>query len=83
MASYTPGYARQLSDAPPPHYEKAAGFSVSLMVTYPAEAERLFHALAEKGKETMPIQETFWAERFGMVTDQFGTPWIINCAKAA
>jgi PhnB protein len=30
---------------------------------------------------TMPISETFWAVRFGMLTDQFGTPWMINCEK--
>jgi PhnB protein len=29
----------------------------------------------------MPLQETFWATRFGMVVDQFGTPWMINCGK--
>jgi PhnB protein len=29
----------------------------------------------------MPIQETFWAQRFGMLTDRFGTPWMINCEK--
>ena len=31
----------------------------------------------------MPIQKTFWSVRFGMLTDQFGTPWMINCAQAA
>jgi PhnB protein len=31
----------------------------------------------------MPIQETFWAYRFGMCTDRFGTPWMVNCAKPA
>jgi PhnB protein len=30
----------------------------------------------------MPIQPTFWAERFGMLVDQFGTPWMINCERA-
>jgi PhnB protein len=29
----------------------------------------------------MPIQETFWAQRFGMLVDRFGTPWMINCEK--
>ena len=41
----------------------------------------IFHALAENGTVTMPIAETFWAVRFGMLTDQFGTPWLINCEK--
>jgi len=31
----------------------------------------------------MPIQETFWAKRFGVLTDQFGTPWIINGGEPA
>jgi hypothetical protein len=30
----------------------------------------------------MPIQETFWAQRFGMLVDRFGVPWIINCEAA-
>ena len=59
------------------------GFSVTLGVDKPAEAERIFHALAEDGTVRMPIQETFWATRVGMLTDRFGTPWMINCEKAA
>jgi PhnB protein len=69
------------SDAPPDHYEKPQGFSVSIEVADPVEAERMFQALSENGNVTMPMQETFWAVRFGMVTDQFGIPWMVNCAK--
>jgi PhnB protein len=69
------------SDAPPDRYQPMGGFSVSIQVDQPAEAERIYNALAEGGKLTMPIQETFWAQRFGMVTDRFGTPWMINCMK--
>jgi PhnB protein len=69
------------SDAPPDRYEPMKGFSVTLDIDSPAEAERVFHALAEKGTVRMPIQETFWAARFGMLTDRFGTPWMINCEK--
>jgi PhnB protein len=69
------------SDAPPGRYEKPQGFHVTLGVETAAEAERLFKALSEKGTVGMPIQETFWAERFAMFTDQFGTPWMINCEK--
>lgn len=39
----------------------------------------IFNALAEGGKIQMPLEKTFWAERFGMAVDKFGTPWIINC----
>jgi PhnB protein len=71
------------SDAPPEHYEEMKGFSVTLGIDKPAEAERIFHALAESGTVRMPIQETFWAQRFGMLVDRFGTPWMINCEKTA
>ena len=71
------------SDAPPNYFEKPQGFSVSLVLTDPDEAERVFNALAENGTEQMPIQETFWAARFGMLVDRFGTPWMINCDLAA
>jgi PhnB protein len=69
------------SDAPPDRYEAPKGFSVSFSVDDPAEAERVFHALAEKGTVQMPIQETFWAVRFGTLVDRFGIPWMINCEK--
>jgi PhnB protein len=45
------------------------------------EAERIFAGLADGGQIKMPIQQTFWAERFGMLTDRFGTPWMINFEK--
>jgi PhnB protein len=70
------------SDAPPDRSEGGMkGFSVNLSVDKPAEAERVFHALAQNGTVKMPIGETFWADRFGMLVDQFGTPWMINCEK--
>jgi PhnB protein len=69
------------SDAPPGRYEKTQGITVAIGVDTAAEAERVFHALAEKGTVTMPISETFWAVRFGMLTDQFGIPWMVNCEK--
>ena len=67
------------SDAPPGRYERPQGFSVSIGLTDTAEAERIFSALAENGKVGMPLQQTFWATRFGMVVDRFGIPWMINC----
>lgn len=69
------------SDAPSERREKMQGFSVTLNIDAPAEAERVFQALAAGGTITMPIQETFWAHRFGMLVDRFGTPWMINCEK--
>ncbi len=67
------------ADATPRHHAEPKGFSVSLSVEKIEEAERVFNALAERGKVTMPMQKTFWAARFGMVTDRFGIPWMINC----
>jgi PhnB protein len=70
-------------DTPPEHYQKPQGFSVALHVKDPEEAERKFQALAENGTVQMPIQETFWSPRFGMVVDRFGIPWMVNCEQAA
>lgn len=70
-------------DAPPDRYEKPQGFSVLLSLDGAAEADRIFKALAENGVVQMPLEETFWALRFGMLVDRFGTPWMINCAKPA
>lgn len=69
------------SDAPPPHQGPMSGFSVSLQVKDPKEAERVFKALSEGGVVKMPLEETFWAARFGMLVDRFGTPWMVNCDK--
>ncbi len=52
---------------------------MQLGVTDAAEADRVFHGLAEGGTVRMPIQKTFWAARFGMLTDRFGIPWMVNC----
>ena len=71
------------SDAPPQYQERMGGFSVSISVQDPNEAERVFNALARGGNVRMPLQETFWAQRFGMLVDQFGVPWMVNCEAAA
>ena len=70
------------SDCPPEQYESAKGTSLMISIEEPEEAEQAFNALAENGTVTMPIQETFWVAKFGMLTDQFGIPWMINCDKA-
>lgn len=67
------------SDAPPGRFSPQQGFSVSLSMKDPREGERVFNALAEGGKVGMPYQKTFWAAGFGMVTDRFGIPWMVNC----
>ena len=67
------------SDARSERYEPPKGFCVSIQITDPAEAERIFNMLAENGQVHMPLQPTFWAVRFGMLRDQFGIPWMVNC----
>jgi len=71
------------SDAPPGRYQKPSGFSINLQANGPAEAERSFAALAEKGTVQMPLAATFFADRFGVLVDQFGIPWMVYCEKAA
>ena len=69
------------SDAPPDRYHGTRGFSVSVGAGSPEEADRIFQALSENGTVQMPIQKTFFSARFGMLTDQFGIPWMINCGQ--
>src|SRR5258708_32888479 len=69
------------SDAPPDRYQKPQGVMVSVGIDAPPEAERVFQALSEGGVVTMPIQETFWAQRFAMLTDRFASPWMGNCEQ--
>jgi PhnB protein len=69
------------ADAPPGRFQTAQGIVVSIAVDTPEDADRVFAALSEGGNITMPIQETFWARRFGMCTDRFGIPWMVNCEK--
>jgi PhnB protein len=70
------------ADVPPDSYKEPRGFSVTIQINDPADAERTFRALSEGGTVTMPLQETFWAARFGMVVDRFGIPWMVNCGRA-
>jgi PhnB protein len=68
-------------DLLPGNYKKPQGFYVTVNLTDPEEAERIFKTLADGGVVLMPLQPTFWAERFAVFTDRFGTPWEINCGK--
>ena len=68
------------SDAPADHYQPAQGIYVSIHVGSTDEGKRIFDALAQDGKTTMPYAQTFWSPGFGMLVDKFGTPWMINAA---
>lgn len=67
------------SDAPGGRYAKPQGIYVSMQFDTPEEADRVFAVLAQGGTIEMPIGETGWARRFGMVIDRFNIPWMINC----
>ena len=56
--------------------------SLAVGVDNAADAESMFAKMSEGGTVTMPLQETFWAERFGMLTDKFGINWMFNCEKS-
>jgi PhnB protein len=71
------------SDAPPEHYSKPQGFSVSIQVEDIDESKRIYEALSAGGKIIMPLGKTFWSVQFGMFHDRFGIPWMVNCTKAA
>ena len=67
------------SDVPPAMGPKPmAGFALSLVYDSADEAGRIFTALSQGGSVTMPMTRTFWAESFGMLVDQFGTPWMVG-----
>ena len=64
--------------------DKAKGFLLcGDVLSSDADAERVFGALSEKGTVSMPIQETFFATRFGTLVDKFGVPWMIVCEKTS
>jgi PhnB protein len=67
------------SDAPGEWYSKPAGFSISISPSSPAEFDRIYSELGKDALNvSMPPSETFWAERFAMFTDRYGTPWMLN-----
>ena len=59
-------------------YEGIKGVSITVDYATVDEAEHVFGRLSKGGQVTMPMQSAFWAKRFGMVVDRFGTPWIVN-----
>ncbi|MGI8741202.1 MAG: VOC family protein [Bryobacteraceae bacterium] len=61
--------------------QQGNNFSVSIGCESLPEIERLFAALGENGKVKMPLHDAFWGARFGMLTDQFGINWMLNCEK--
>jgi len=60
-------------------YAAPTGITISIQIDDEARAERIFNTFAAGGTVMMPFGPTFWARKFGIVTDRFGTPWMINC----
>jgi PhnB protein len=54
-------------------------FFINIDCETAAEQDRYFKALAAGGAVLMPLQETFWGARFGMLADKFGVQWMLNC----
>ncbi len=71
------------ADCPPEYGTPFGGFSLSVNAKTVEEAERLFAGIPEGGQVTMPLDKTFWAERFGMCIDRFGVSWMVNCEMRA
>jgi len=69
------------ADAPPEHYKKPEGMSVTLNLKDAARGKQIFDALSENGRVIMPFEKTFWAVGFGMCVDRFGIPWMVNCEE--
>ena len=68
------------SDAFPGGYRAPQGYEITIAIDAFDAAERIFAALSAGGVVRMPLQGVFWTKGFGMVTDRFGVPWMINCA---
>ncbi|MGH8082615.1 MAG: VOC family protein [Lysobacter sp.] len=62
-------------------YTGVNGAHVALSLSDADAARRIFDALSDRGNVQMPLQETFWAKAYGIVTDRFGVPWMINCVE--
>ena len=71
------------ADIPPDRFQPMRSAYLSLTAGNAAEAEDLYRLLSDGGQVFMPMEETFFAERFAMLRDKFGTSWmILGPAKA-
>ena len=65
------------ADIPPERFQPMRSAYLSLLVDSTDEAERVYSLLSEGGQIFMPMQETFFARRFAMLRDRFGTSWML------
>jgi PhnB protein len=74
------GSTIMMSDDPNPDAVASnSNISLAIGLNDPERAKQLFNNLAQGGAVIMPLEKTFWAEAFGMVTDKFGVKWMVNC----
>lgn len=74
------GSTIMMSDDPSPEAPAGVGrVSLAIGLNDPERAKEMFENLADGGSVIMPLQKTYWAEAFGMLTDKFGIKWMINC----
>ena len=72
--------ALMADDSPGEGPAEFKGMTLAIEVADDAEAKRVFTALGQGGKVTMALMKTFWTSSFGMLTDKFGVPWMVNVA---
>jgi PhnB protein len=65
------------NDVPADEFAPMRGFNIALHAQSVAEATRIFTALAEGGKVTVPLAKVAWSPSFGQLVDRFGVPWLI------
>jgi PhnB protein len=69
-----------MCDNPRPDGATAGGnISLAIGLNDPERARQIFGSLAKGGSVVMPLEKTYWAEAFGMLTDKFGIQWMVNC----
>jgi PhnB protein len=74
------GSTIMMCDDPRPDAVASGGnISLAIGLNDPERAKQIFANLAKDGSVIMPLEKTYWAEAFGMVTDKFGVKWMINC----
>ena len=71
------------ADIPPERFQPMRSAYLSLLVDSDDEAERIYDLLAEDGQIFMPMEETFFARRFAMLRDRFGTSWMLLHERAS
>ena len=70
-------YAILGNDVPEGEYRPMQGFNIALHLKTATEARHIFEAFSEGGRIVTPLSDVAWSSAFGIVTDRFGTPWLI------